>query len=128
LQQQPLLCGLIVQFLIACLQFLMAARFLLTLPLCSDMFSGLPTMIKDPVVCGKADSICSSATVGKCNMGNPTTYPYNLSGQGMWQRISTLGHLFILILKLLFARPQMTATMCPSISVMPELELDSKGV
>jgi hypothetical protein len=37
-------------------------------------------MIKDPVVCGKADSICSSATVGKCNMGNPTTYPYNLSG------------------------------------------------
>jgi hypothetical protein len=46
----------------------------------------------------------------------------------MWQRISTLGHLFILILKLLFARPQMTARMRTSISVMPELELDSKGV
>jgi hypothetical protein len=37
-------------------------------------------MIKDPVVCGKADSICSSITVGKCNMGIATTYPYNLSG------------------------------------------------
>ncbi|KAH8941689.1 hypothetical protein BDL97_14G057500 [Sphagnum fallax] len=81
----------------------------------------------DPNVCGKADSICSSTTVGKCNMGIATSYPYNLSGQGMWQRISTLGHLFFLILKLLFARPQMTARMHPSISVMPELELDSKG-
>jgi hypothetical protein len=80
LQQQPLLCGLSVQFLIACLQFLRVACFLLTLPLCFDMYCGLPTMIKDPNVCGKADSICSSTTVGKCNMGIATSYPYNLSG------------------------------------------------